>query len=129
MRSTPNMSPTNSLITLSGVHAYRKKILLGKLATLIEQEIHRICEASTWTIGALNVQVDHVQLFLSVPPSIAPSQIAHTLKGTTGRLVFQRFPPRQETSLGRCFLVSVVLRRQCRGYERGFGAHIYRVKE
>jgi putative transposase len=37
------------------------------------------------------VQVDHVHLFLSAPPSIAPSQIAHTLKGTTGRLVFQRF--------------------------------------
>ena len=42
---------------------YRKKILVGKLATFIEQEIRRICEANTWTIGALNVQVDHVHLF------------------------------------------------------------------
>jgi len=44
---------------------YRKKILVGKLATFIEQEIRRICEANTWTIGALNVQVDHVHLFRS----------------------------------------------------------------
>ena len=32
---------------------YRKKILVGKLATFLEQEIRRICEANIWTIGAL----------------------------------------------------------------------------
>ncbi len=71
---------------------YRKRILTGKLATFVEQEIRRICEANTWTIGALNVQEDHVHLFLSAPPSVAPSQIAHTLKGMPARRVFQRFP-------------------------------------
>jgi putative transposase len=71
---------------------YRKKILVGKLATFLEQEIRCICEANTWTIGALNVQEDHMHLFLSAPPSVAPSQIAHMLKGTTARKVFQRFP-------------------------------------
>jgi len=70
---------------------YRKKILVGKLATFLEQEIRRICEANTWTVGALNVQADHVHVFLSAPPSVAPSQIAHTLKGTTARKVFQHF--------------------------------------
>jgi putative transposase len=71
---------------------YRKKILVGKLAMFLEREIRRICEANTWTIGALNVQEDHVHLFLSAPPSVAPSQLAHTLKGTTARKVFQHFP-------------------------------------
>ncbi|HEY3993327.1 MAG TPA: IS200/IS605 family transposase [Ktedonobacteraceae bacterium] len=66
---------------------YRKKILVGKLATFLEQKIRRICEANAWTIGALNVQEDHVHLFLSAPPSVAPSQIAHILKGTTARRV------------------------------------------
>jgi hypothetical protein len=28
-------------------------MLVGKLATFVEQEIRRICEATTWTIGAL----------------------------------------------------------------------------
>ena len=51
---------------------YRKKILVGKLAAFVEQEIRRICETKTRTIGALNVQADHVHVFLS-----APSQIAH----------------------------------------------------
>jgi putative transposase len=77
--------------------------LTGKIALFVEQELRRICEANTWTIGALNVQEDHVHLFVSVPPSVAPSQIAHTLKGTTGRLVFQRFPEVKKQLWGGAF--------------------------
>jgi putative transposase len=71
---------------------YRKKILVGKIATVLEQEIRRICAENAWPVGAVNIQPDHVHLFLSAPPSVAPSQIAHTLKGTTARKVFQQFP-------------------------------------
>jgi putative transposase len=81
---------------------YRKKILVGKIATFLEQEIRRICAENAWLIGAVNIQPDHVHLFLSAPPSVSPSQIAHTLKGTTARKVFQYFPARQETLMGRC---------------------------
>jgi Transposase IS200 like len=38
---------------------YRKKLLVGKLAPCAEQEILRICETNTGTIGALNVQAVH----------------------------------------------------------------------
>ena len=68
---------------------YRKKILVGKLATFLEQEIRRICSENTWNIGAVSIQADHVHLFLSAPPSVSPSQIAHTLMGTIARKVFQ----------------------------------------
>lgn len=43
-----------------------------------------------WEIGALNVQEDHVHLFLSTSPAIAPSLIANTLKGITVRQVFKQ---------------------------------------
>ena len=82
---------------------YRKKILVGKLATFLEQEIRRICEANIWTIGALSVQADHGHLFLSAPPSIAPSQIAHTLNGATARRVFQCFPEVKKHLWGGAF--------------------------
>jgi putative transposase len=62
---------------------YRKKILVGKLALFGEQEIRQICEARQWAIGALNIQPDHVHLFLSAPPWVAPSEIAHQVKGAT----------------------------------------------
>jgi REP element-mobilizing transposase RayT len=39
----------------------------------VEQEIRRICEVNTWTIGALNVQEDHVHLFReSLPRLLLP---------------------------------------------------------
>lgn len=38
------------------------------------------------------MQADHVHLFLSAPPNVSPSQVAHALKGTTARKVFQHFP-------------------------------------
>lgn len=71
---------------------YRKKILVGKIATFLEQEMRRSCAEKTWAIGAVNIQPDHVHRFLCAPPSLAPSQIAHTLKGTPARKVFQQFP-------------------------------------
>src|SRR5450755_1871450 len=103
MHSAPNTSPINWPITRVWCPKYRKKILVGKLATFVEQEIRRICETNTWTIGALNVQADHVHLFLSAPPFVAPSQIAHTLKGTTTRKVLQCFPKIKKQLWGGVF--------------------------
>jgi putative transposase len=82
---------------------YRKKILVGKLAICVEQELRRICEARQWSIGALNVQPDHVHLFLSTPPSIAPSEITRQLKGATARRVFQHFPEVKKFLWGGAF--------------------------
>jgi putative transposase len=58
--------------------------LTGKIAAFVEQE-------------------DHAHLFGSSPPSVAPSQIAHTLKETTARHVFQRFPEVKKQLWGGAF--------------------------
>jgi putative transposase len=74
---------------------YRKHILTGKIAACVEQELCRICKANTWTIGALDVQEDHVHLFLSAPPAVAPSP---TVQYTYERdYTFQR---NQQVSIG-----------------------------
>lgn len=71
---------------------YRKAVLTDEVRTLIEGEIHRLCAENGWEVGSLNVQPDHVHLFVSAPPAIAPSLIANTLKGITARQVFKQFP-------------------------------------
>jgi len=76
---------------------------VGKIATFLEQAIRRICAENAWPIGAVNIQPDHVHLFLSAPPSTAPSQIAHTLKGTTTWKVFQQFPEVKKQLWGGAF--------------------------
>jgi putative transposase len=44
-----------------------------------------------------------VHLFFSARPSVAPSQTAHTLKGTTAHKVFQRFPEVKKQLWGGAF--------------------------
>ncbi len=82
---------------------YRKQILTGEIAQFVESEIRRLCEENGWQIGALNVQEDHVHLFLSALPSTAPSLIANTLKGITARQVFKRFPEAKKQLWGGSF--------------------------
>lgn len=54
---------------------YRKRILTGKIATFVEQEIRRWCEVNQWVVGALHVQEDHVHLFLGAPSQIGSDSI------------------------------------------------------
>jgi putative transposase len=82
---------------------FRKDILKGEIATFVEEEIRRLCENNKWTIGALNIQEDHVHLFIGAPPAIAPSQIANTLKGITARQVFKQFPEVKKQLWGGAF--------------------------
>src|SRR5450755_1787970 len=79
---------------------YRKAVLVGEIATFIETEIRRLCEQNKWEVGSLNVQPDHVHLFVSAPPAIAPSLIANTLKGITARQVFKHFPAMKQELWG-----------------------------
>src|SRR5438034_9979767 len=58
---------------------YRKHVLTGEIAQFVESEIRRLCEENKWTIGALNVQEDHVHVFLGALPSTAPSLIANKI--------------------------------------------------
>ncbi len=82
---------------------YRKAILQGEVAIFVESELRRLCAANHWQIGALNVQEDHVHLFVSSPPSVAPSLIANTLKGITARQVFKHYPEIKKQVWGGSF--------------------------
>jgi putative transposase len=82
---------------------YRKKILVGKLATFVEQEIRRICAARHCRIGAVNIQPDHVHLFVAASPSVAPAEIAHQVQGPTARNIFQSFPQVKKSLWGGAF--------------------------
>ena len=82
---------------------YRKSILTGEIASFVESEIRRLCADNHWQIGALTLQEDHVHLFLSALPSIAPSLIANTLKGITARQVFKQYPEVKKQVWGGSF--------------------------
>ena len=82
---------------------FRKAVLTGEIATFVEEEIKRLCEQNKWEVGSLNIQEDHVHLFIGAPPAIAPSLIANTLKGITARQVFKQFPEVKKQLWGGSF--------------------------
>lgn len=74
------------------VPKFRRKILVDRLAVRLDELIR----AKTAELGGevlnLTVQPDHVHLFCSFPPTIAPYQIMHRLKGYTAHELREEFP-------------------------------------
>lgn len=72
---------------------YRKPILgHAKLKEILETILRGQCKAREWDILALEIQPDHIHLFLSAPPIWSPSEIVNILKGNTSRQLRLVFP-------------------------------------
>ena len=69
----------------------RRAVLIGDVATRMD-ELTRT-KASELAVAVLHfaIQPDHVHLFVSAPPDIAPAHIAFRLKGATARVLRQEF--------------------------------------
>ena len=71
---------------------YRKAVLVGRVAEALKRLLEAICAERAWRILALEIQPDHVHLFVSLPPSVSIADAVKIVKGTTARLLFQSFP-------------------------------------
>jgi putative transposase len=79
---------------------YRRDVLVGPVAEETRRMLGQICRERGWAMIAAEIQPDHIHLFVSVPPSLAVADAVKILKGTTARLVFQRFPVLKKHSWG-----------------------------
>jgi putative transposase len=70
----------------------RRKILVGALAERLKELLREKADEMGWEIIALEVMPDHVHLFISVDPNMAPSQVMHRLKGYTSRVLRKEYP-------------------------------------
>jgi putative transposase len=70
----------------------RKAVLVGA----IERDLRRFLESKAQELDsiivALEIMPDHVHLFLNCPPVLAPDQIMFRLKGSSSRLLRERYP-------------------------------------
>jgi putative transposase len=74
------------------VTKYRNQVLIGDIETFVKERIGDICLQYGWELLELEVLPEHVHLFVSAPPKIAPSRIAATLKSILAVDVFRAFP-------------------------------------
>ena len=74
------------------VTKYRNKVLMGRIEEFVKEQIPMICQRYEWETLALEVMPEHVHLFVSAPPTIAPNTIAKTIKSILAVAVFREFP-------------------------------------
>lgn len=66
--------------------------MTGDLRQETEEIIKAAVEEKDWTLLALEVQPDHIHLFVSAPPTVAPAEIAKAVKGVSARRLLMRHP-------------------------------------
>ena len=85
------------------VTKYRYKVLTGDVALRVRELVRQTCEAFEIQIIKGVVSKDHVHLFVSAPPNMAPSEIMRRIKGRTARKLFEEFPMLKKQYWGRHF--------------------------
>ena len=71
---------------------YRRSVLTCTVAESLSALLSEVCEENNWKILNLEIQPDHIHLFVSIPPSKSVSEAVKRLKGTTARKLFLKHP-------------------------------------
>ena len=82
---------------------YRRSVLTGAVADSLRLLLTEVCNENGWVILSLEIQPDHIHLFVSIPPSKAV--------GNYGTQVIPSAPRFEKTTSGWTSLVSILLCR------------------
>ena len=85
------------------VTKYRYPVLTNKIGLRVRELIRQICESYEINILSGAISSDHVHVYLSVPPQIAPSKVVMRLKGRTSHKIQQEFPELRKRYWGQHF--------------------------
>ncbi len=85
------------------VTKYRYPVLTAKRGLRVRELVRQICEAHEVNILSGVVSTDHVHLYVSIPPQLAPSKLVMRLKGRTSRRIQEEFPELRKQYWGQHF--------------------------
>lgn len=71
---------------------FRRPVLVNEIPRRLEELIREKTAELDGEVIELVIQPDHVHLFCSFPPTIAPYQIMHRIKGYTAHVLRREFP-------------------------------------
>lgn len=71
---------------------YRHQVMTDEVKQFMDDQIRTIADSKEWTVIELEVMPEHIHLFLSAPPFVAPTDIVKVMKGVTAKRVFEKFP-------------------------------------
>jgi putative transposase len=85
------------------VTKYRYQVLKGDVGIKARELIRQTCQAFEIEILKGVVSKDHIHLFVSAPPNMAPSEIMRRIKGRSSTKLFESFPDLRKKYWGRHF--------------------------
>jgi putative transposase len=85
------------------VTKYRKRVLVGEVATRLRELVREVCRSEEIDILQGAVSGDHVHVLVSCPPHLSPSKIMQLIKGKTSRKLLSEFKHFQKVYRGRHF--------------------------
>ena len=72
---------------------YRRKVLTQEIEYYIKDLIQEIAKEKEFEVSAMEVgEKDHIHIFVSAHPKIAPSYIVKMVKGITARKILLKYP-------------------------------------
>ena len=71
---------------------YRRPVLTGPVSDRLVELLPQLVKDLAGEVLELVVRPDHVHLFAEFPPTIAPYQIMHRLKGASSHQLREEFP-------------------------------------
>lgn len=85
------------------VTKYRYQVLKSDIALRVRELVRQTCDAFEIRIISGVVSKDHVHIFVSAPPTMAPSEIMRRIKGRSASKLFEEFPAIKKRYWGRHF--------------------------
>ncbi|ADL13471.1 IS200/IS605 family transposase [Acetohalobium arabaticum] len=71
---------------------YRQKVLTGKVATRLKEVLHQVAQDKEFIIETMELMPDHVHIFVSTKPTVAPTDIVRTIKSISAIKLFDKHP-------------------------------------
>ena len=70
----------------------KKKVLIGKVAKRLREILEQVAKEKQVKILALEIQPDHLHLFVSISPQMVPHKLIKAFKGRSSNLLRNEFP-------------------------------------
>lgn len=71
---------------------YRRKVLVGAIKADLEISIKEIADKLEVKVVSLDVQPDHIHLFVSAPPRYSPANLINAFKGASSHRLRNKYP-------------------------------------
>ena len=71
---------------------YRRKIMYGNVKKDLVEIINKLCEMKYVDLIEGRVCVDHIHMYVAIPPKLSVSEFMSYLKGKSALMVFDRHP-------------------------------------